>query len=288
MPDTINMRDLAEKYGFAYAMLRSNGELYRLFQNAVKGTWDADRITAAVRNTTWYRTNSESRRNAEALRASDPASYRAQVRATRTRVEMMATEYGARLSTNTLNTLTNNALVGGWDDNQLRQTLGRYIRYTDGRLLGQAGAMEAEWRQYAAQMGVGITDKQVQNWARGATTGTISPQDVLSRIKETAKSKYPGLAQRIDAGETMETISTAYVQSMAEVLERNPETIKFKDSKSIQQALQHRDKETGEPMSLWEFENRLRRTTEWKGTQNAQDTLMEAGRAVLKDFGLVN
>lgn len=288
MPDSLNMRDLAEQYGFAYAMLKSNPELTRLFRNAIgPPSWTPERITAEVRNTKWYRQNSETQRNAEALKASDPATYAAQMQAQKVRVSMMAVEYGARLSHDRLASLTQAAYTGGWDDNQIRRMLARYIRYTDGRLLGQAGAMESDWREYAGQMGVAISSKQIRNWAQMATVGRMTPQDALSAIKEQAKSKYVALAKRIDQGETVEAIAAPYVQSYAEILEANPEAVNIQKSPFIQRALQDRD-EKGNPrvQTIYEFEQKLRKSDAWKKTDNAQDSLMEVGRKVLQDFGL--
>lgn len=287
MPDTLNPRDLAEQYGFAYAMIKSNPELLRLFRRAVSQTWTQERIMTEVRSTKWFRQNSESERNAAALKATDPATYRAQMQAQKVRISMMATEFGARMSRETLARMTQNAFSGGWDDNQIRRALARFVRYTDGRLLGQAGAMESDWREYAGQMGVAVSDKQVRNWAQMATVGRITPQDALSKIKEMAKSKYVALSKRIDQGETVESIAAPYVQSYAEILEQNPEAINIQKSPFIQRALQDRDAE-GNPrvQSVWEFEQKLRKSDAWKKTDNAQDSLMEVGRKVLQDFGL--
>lgn len=289
MPDGINLRDLAEQYGFAYAMIKSNGELYSLFKRAVSQTWDQQRIMTEVRGTKWYKTNSESERNAQALKASDPASYQQQMQAQRVRIRMMATEYGARISNAKINDLATHVLAQGWDDNQIRAVMGRYIRYSDGRLLGQAGAMESEWRQYMDQMGVSASDATIRQWAAMATNGRVTPQDVLSRIKEMAKSKYGGIADRIDAGETVESIAEPYKQAMAEILEVNPTTINIRRDRQIQKALSHRDQDNKpKPLAVWEFEDQLRHDPRWEKTDNARDSYMEAGRQVLRDMGLSN
>jgi hypothetical protein len=287
--DKINLQNLAEQYGFAYSMIRSNNELYNLFKKAVAQTWDQTRIMTEVRATNWYKKNSESERNAAALRASDPATYKQQLQQQRVRVRMMATEWGARISSKTINELANHVLAQGWDDNQLRSVMGRYIRYSDGRLLGQAGAMEAEWRQYADQMGVGVGDSQVRQWAAMAVNGRITPQDVLSRIKEMAKSKYAGFADRIEAGETVAAIAEPYKQAMGEILEINPGDVNIRRDRQIQTALQARNnKGVPEPMTTWEFENRLRKDPRWRMTKNAEENLMEVGHQVLRDFGVAN
>jgi hypothetical protein len=289
VPDKINLQDLAESYGFAYTMIRSNNELYNLFKKAVSQTWDQTRIMTEVRATNWYKKNSESERNAAALKASDPATYQQQLAQQRVRVKMMATEWGARISNQKINELANHVLAQGWDDNQLRSVMGRYIKYSDGRLLGQAGAMESEWRQYADQMGVRVGDQQVRQWAAMAVNGRVTPQDVLSRIKEMAKSKYGGLADRIDAGETVEAIAEPYKQAMAEILEINPGDVNIRRDRQIQRALGWRDRDNKPgTMAVWQFEDMLRKDPRWEKTDNARDSYMEAGRQVLRDMGLAN
>lgn len=287
--DKLNLRDLAQQYGFAYAMIKSNDELYGLFRRAVSQTWDQNRIMTEVRATRWFKRNSESQRNAEALRYSDPATYRQNMAAQRVRVQMMASEYGARISPQKINELAQHVFAQGWDDNQLRKVLGRYIRYSDGRMLGQAGAMESEWRQYADQMGIRVGKAQLQDWASAVISGRNSPQDVLSRIRETAASKYDGFSDRIRAGETVAAIAEPYKQAMAEVLELNPEDLNIRTDRWINRALQARNNDNKpQPMPLWEFEQKLRTDMRWRRTDNAQDSLMEAGHQILRDFGLKN
>jgi hypothetical protein len=200
---------------------------------------------------------------------------------------MMMAEFGARMQPERLDNLARSAYSEAWDDNQLRRVMSQYVRFTDGRLLGQAGAMESEWREYAGQMGVRVNRKQLQNWARAAIGGSISPQDVLSRIKETAQSKYPALSRRIDQGETVESIAQPYVQAYADLLEQNPTAVDFTQSGLIQRALQDKNQK-GDPrvMSVWEFEQKVRGSEAWKSTNNAQDSMMEVAHKVLQDFGL--
>lgn len=287
MPDRLSARDLAEQYGFAYAMIKSNQELYRLFKKAVSQTWDQNRIMTEVRATKWYRTHSESERNASALKASDPETYKQGRAAARVRVQMMASEYGARISEVKLRELTTYAYSGGWDDNQIRQVLGRYVRYVDGRLFGQAGAMESEWRNYAGQMGVTLAQSQVETWAQRVISGDFTPQDALGHIKEMAKNKYTALASRIDQGETIESIAAPYIQSYAKILEYNPEAVNIQNSPLIEEALQARRPDgTVQAKSIYEFERDLRRSDQWKNTDNAQDQFMEVGHKILQDFGL--
>lgn len=287
--DKLNLRELSEQYGFAYSMLRSNDELYSLFKRAVSQTWDQDRIMTEVRGTKWYRRNSESQRNAEALKATDPATYKQGLQQQRVRVRMMAVELGARISSKRIRELADHVYAGGWDDNQLRQTLGRFIRFTDGRMMGQAGAMTQEWNQYADQMGMKYGHGQMKVWASRVAQGKMTPQDVLSRIQEAAASKYVGFADRIKAGETVASVAEPYKQSMAEVLELNPEDLNIRTSKWLKRALMAKNADgRPEPMALWEFEDKLRHDPRWNSTDNAQDTLMETGRQVLRDFGLTS
>lgn len=79
MVDSINREKMAAEYGFALAFLKSDPELFRLFNQAVKNTWDPNRFVAKLRDTDWFKTHSANVRNAIMQQTSDPATYAANV-----------------------------------------------------------------------------------------------------------------------------------------------------------------------------------------------------------------
>lgn len=282
-------KELAESYGFNLGMLRSNPELNRLFEKAVDETWAPDRFVAAVRGTKWYKKTSESARNAQVQKRSDPATYNANVQQTGARVRILARELGSQASSSALGKIAEQAYQNGWDDNQLRRMLSSTIKAAgDGRMEGQAGEWERQWREYAASMGVNNSRDWYTRQARRAIKGTATPEEIQANITRQAQSRYPHLAGRMDAGETLADIAEPYRQMAGEILERPAELFNLNNA-MVQKALNSRDGR-GQPttMTLFEFQDELRKDSRWKYTDNAKSAADGVAKALGQMFGKIS
>lgn len=289
MPDPqLSDQELAARYGFAMAVLNSNPELKGLFQRAVAQTYTPERFQAELRATDWFKKTSDHARNFEVLKASDPATFQGRMDQVRTRMMMMASELGAQVPSSQVGSLAEQFYKFAYDDNQIRQTLSQYVQYTSGRMVGQAGQWEQEWREYAAQMGMRYSDSAYQTWAKNAVGGKMQPADVLSKIQQDAISANPHLADQLRGGQTVQTIAEPYRQTMARLWEVNPESVDVFDP-TIRKALGGRD-ERGNPTlrTLYDFENDLRKDSRWLKTKNAQDAASNTVNRVLRDMGVVS
>lgn len=284
---TIDEQTLAAQYGFAMSVIQSDPGLYNLFHKAVSQTYTQERFTAELRALPWYQDHSESWRNAQVLKATDPQSYAAKVAQVKVRLSMMAAQMGAVITEAQLVQMSETSLVLGWDDNQIERNLSTYIKYTDGRMLGQAGQWELQLREYASDMGVALSDATIANYVKAAAGGTVTIDDQLGKIREIAASAFPHLADRLRAGETVADIASPYREAMASTLELNPEGLTVSDP-TIRKALSSQDKD-GRPVlrTLYDFQTDLRKDGRWRKTQNAQNAAMATTRKVLSDFGLV-
>lgn len=287
MPE-LNHSELAARFGFAMAVLNSDPELKALFDRAVANTYTVERFQAELRSTKWYQNHSESWRNAQIQKSSDPASYKAAVEQVRVRLGMMAAEFGAVVTPNSLAEMAEQAYMYGWDDNQIRSNFTTYVQYTDGRLLGAAAQYEDELRTYARSMGVQLSDDTILDHVRNIVGGKTTFDSVRQVIQQTAASAFPHLADRINAGESLAQIADPYRQTMARMLEINPNELDFFDP-TIRSALGSTGQD-GKPVmkTLYDFENDLRKDTRWLKTKNAQDAAMETTSRILKDFGLIS
>ena len=285
---TLSDAELAAQYGFAMSVLNGNGELKALFQRAVAGTYTPDRFQAELRATGWYQKTAENQRNAQVLQAADPETYASNIEQLRVKVSMMAAEMGAgvQLTQGDFGGMVNHLYHFGYDDNQIREVLSGAVQYTDGRLLGQAGQWETELRDYAQKQGITISDPTILSYVQSAVGGKTTINDAMTAIRTTAASAYPHLAARLAAGETVADIADPYRQSMAKLLEVNPESLTVADP-MIKQAMQSKD-DKGQPVlrTLYDFENDLRKDKRWNKTQGAQDAAMSTVNRVLQDFGL--
>jgi hypothetical protein len=282
---TLDERVLAQQYGFAYSVMESDPELANIFHKAVAETWEVPKIQAAVRNTKWYQSKQESWRNAQLLRAADPASYAASVAQVRTYMQRVAGEMGLDIS-GVQDVYAETAFQYGWDANQIQQNLSRFVKVTDGQLWGQIGQVADELRQRAFDQGITLDEGTIRGYAQRVAGGYAAAEDYTRKIDEMAASAFPHLADRLRAGETLADIASPYRQSMAALLEMNPDAVTTQDP-TIRQALAAKDKD-GKPVlqTLFDFENSVRKDQRWLKTKNAQDAGLSVTKRILNDMGV--
>ena len=101
----------------------------------------------------------------------------------------------------------------------------------------------------------------------------------INLINLQAKTYYPALADKIDKGFTVKQLLTPYLNSRANILEEDADSI---DLKELQDVAKDPKGLTG----LYDYEVSLRKNPKWKFTKNAQDQLGALGRDLTKLFGL--
>jgi len=287
---SLSDQELAANYGWSLAVLNSDPELKRLFQDAVKNTWSQSMFVAKLQATQWYQKHGEAWRQNEVLRRADPATYAQRSASATARIVQTARQYGVTLTAAQAAAMASDYMGFGWNDEQLRQHLVSYASYssTTSSLTGEAGAAALEYKRIANDYGVSLDDGQMSSLVRGTIAGTVDKSWVTKWAMDHAKSAYPALAKRIDAGETIASIADPFKQAYSKVLEVDPNAINL-DDRLIKQALQGKD-DKGQPavQSLWQFEDTLRNDSRWSRTQNARDSAAATAHGVLQSFGLVN
>ena len=279
--------ELAETYGMSVAFFNSIPEMKRLLGQAVKEQWDASLFTAHLKNTKWWKTTASSNRQAQVMAKSDPATYKASLAANRVAVDQMAVQMGAVLSTGARDKLAKNILHYGWEQAQIQSFLGNYIKFNDKHVLGgQAGAAYQQLRTTAYDNGVSVSEQALKDSAAYVVKGVSTMEKETANIRGVAMGAYPAYADQIAAGQNMKDIAQPYVQEMAKQLEL-PDTDVDMFNPKVKAAL-NRANAAGnpEPMSLTDFTNMVRSSSDWRRTTNAQNSVMGIGRQVLQDMGL--
>lgn len=284
MPD-LSASELAENYGFALAFLRSDKSLWNLFNKAQKESWEVGKFVAQLKGTAWYKKNGETARNYLLIKKTDPATLAQRRGALRSQIADAAAGIGAVMTPSTLNRVTENALMFGWNDSQIRDTLNGYVRAKNGVYHGQAGDDVASLKETAWRNGIQMSSSAMQGWSRDIAAGNHNVEFYQRRIRQLAKSLAPGYAPELDAGMDLFDIAEPYMQAKAKILEKNPADVDLFDT-DIRRAMSNRDKD-GKPSSvtLWQFEQDMRKKPEWRKTQNAQDSVMGVAKKVLEDMG---
>lgn len=280
-------KQLAAGAGFSIAFFKSDPELWKLFQKARKrGDIDATNLVADLKNSRWWKKHSEAQRQAEALQASDPAEWKSRKQDMRKQIQDIDGTLGTTLSSDEINKVMNLALYNGWSEAKIRDFM---INLSDvNKVLasgddakGQAGDLQDAFQRIAAEYGQNPSNKVVRDQVMRVLRGDGTEQDFLSWAQTRAKQMYRHLADDIDKGFTVADIARPYVQTAAELLEKNVDELGL-DSTFVQKALKGDGKTT---MDMSEFTENLRRSEEWQYTDNARQTYMGIGNDILNAFG---
>lgn len=281
---SLDEKRFAEQYGFAYAFLKSQPEIYGLFKNAVKGNWTSSKFVTELRNTKWFKTNSETLRTYQVLKSTDPATYNQRKSALIAQLRDSAAEMGSVPSAEVLARIADNALMFNWNDSQLRDTLSSYVKATNGVFGGAAYDTAEQLRQVAMKNGMRYGPEVYEKWAQAVAAGSETVQRITGLIRKQAKTLAPAYADELDAGMDLYDIASPYLQAKAKILEKNPADIDLFDP-DVRGAMSARTPD-GKPatMSLWQFEQNMRAKPEWLKTKNSQDAINGVAHRVINDF----
>lgn len=287
--EKLSPEEMAANYGWAYGFLTGTPELNKLFKEAVKDTWTADKFQAELRDTDWWKKTSESARNAQVMKSTDPATWRATLDAAKLQVRQLAATVGAAVPPAKLSKIAESVVTAGLDEDGIRNILGQYVNFSkEGNLTGEAGMHEYTMKKFAAENGVSISDQAIKNQAQLIVRKLATTEDYENQIRQQAISKYPSYADQLNAGQTMTDIADPYIQMMSDELEV-PDTGITINNPTIRTALNGVNA-SGVPsgLSLGDFQSSLRLDPRWTKTQKAQDQTMTVANKVLSDMGLVS
>lgn len=283
----VDRAQLALQYGFTLQFMDAYPEIGELFNQAVKESWTAEKFSARIKNSNWWKTNSDAARKAATLWTSDPAEWGMLWNRTQSHIMQVMSDMGVSFSWETVNAVAAGVIWQGWDDERTRSQLGSYITFggPSGMAGGKAGQIQQELNSYAYNMGVKNADSWIQAAVRDIASGKGSIENYKNGIRDQAIATFPGLTDQLKAGMTVHDLAQPYLQSMSQVLELAPGDVNVFDP-TIKNALGWKDaqgKAASKP--LWQFQNDLRSDERWKKTQNAQDSTMGVAHSILQQFG---
>ena len=120
---------------------------------------------------------------------------------------------------------------------------------------------------------------QLPSWIKRIENGE-DPEVFKQIIRQTAKIGLPDkVSKLLDQGLDLDAVYAPYRNTMASLLELNPDSISLSDP-LLRSAIQA-DKE----MPIYEFQKALRKDPRWQYTDNARQTVSSGLTQVLKDFG---
>mgnify|MGYP003575299395 CR=1 FL=1 len=284
----LDATELAETYGMSYAFFKSHPELWKQLNKAVEGQWTPEKFQAEIKNTAWWKKNSDSMRQAQVLQKTDPATYKATMEAARVAAQQMAVKAGAILSPKHIEQLAKNMVHLNWNDAQVANFVGQYIRFGAEKTMGGiAGQAANAMRREAYSLGVSVTDQSILNNAQYLVRGLTTMEQITGSMREQAAGLYPAWAEQIQAGASMQDLAQPYRQVLAAELQL-PESDVDVFSPKIKAAI-NRIGADGHPapMDLNEVTQMVRNDPAWDKTQAASEKAVGIGRQVLAQMGLV-
>lgn len=284
--------DLARQYGFVQAFFDADPELKKLFNQAVRNTWTPERFTAELRDSKWFKKNAVSVRNALVQKTADPGTYKSRItQLVSTIRDTWGSTFGSLPPEGEVRRWAETAYVMGWSEAQVMDHMTKGMNFQKAlkskRLGGTAAETKTQLESLGRAYGLNLGNQYIANQVQKIVRGDDTLEGVATRIKDWAKREYSAFAAEIDGGATIQDIATPYINTMADLLELNPETLHPRMN-MIQRALKTTDQD-GRPraMSLSEFEQELRRDHRWQYTNNAREQAMGVTQNLLKSFGLV-
>lgn len=140
---------------------------------------------------------------------------------------------------------------------------------------------EKALRDYAASMGVKLTDDWFRSAALQVSTNQQNQNQFEDVIKTQAKNTYSYWADKIDQGQKVDALAGQYIAYAQQWLE-NP-SVNLDDS-AIRKALQPADG-SNQPVPLWQFEKQIKQDSRWLQTNNARQKFTDTAASLLRSWG---
>jgi hypothetical protein len=268
------------KFGLTAALIEAYPELQRIYE-----LWTSkDYAQAEIEyyKTDYYKNVSDTTSSRVLEKSAKPGIYQQKLEDYKIKQRKRLSQEGIREIDDAF---LEEAFLGGWSDNVL--DIKAVAKVPTGKQLGGDALQTADsLKTYANSFGMKYNPSQYDKWTRDVFTGMMTIDDLKSQVRIDAASSYPVYAEQISKGVSLDSLSSAYKNSIANILEVDADSVTW-DNPYLRKALQSIGPD-GKPYvkPLWQFEKELRNTTEWQYTNNARDTMDTLSLKVLKDWGL--
>lgn len=186
--------------------------------------------------------------------------------------------------------------IQGVSGQEIKAVLQRYISGAAANKVLAAESGDPQAQSALAKGNFGVTYTTLKNaysdngipfnaksLGRAAVESLADPNKLegnINLIKLSAKTYFPALADKIESGYTVKQLLSPYLQTRANILEEDADTIDLKE-------LQDVAKDPKNLMNLYDYEVSLRNNPKWRFTKNAQDSVSNVAKGIAQMFGLV-
>lgn len=267
-------------FGLTEELLTAFPELRNVYNLFLAGNETDAKI--AYQKTGYYKNLTDTARQRQTMKATRLEAYKQERDQFILDQQQRLVRRGIRLDDAAFRIVLEQAYDNGLSEAQIDlKALTAFKGALGGETLGDVQALKS----YAQAFGVGYQQSMFDQWSKDIFAGILTPEDVQARIRQDSASAFPAYAEQINRGVSMDAIASAYKSSMANILERDPDSITFEDTR-LRKALQYTMDGKPAVMPLWEFEKQIRSTPEWMNTKDARDTIESLSFKVLSDWGL--
>lgn len=288
-PKPLTAQEVAAKYGASWAIINQDAALLAWFNDFAKrytesnGQISQDTFILELNQQKWWSDNSGTYISDLQQELDNPKDWNQAVTRDAEDIRNLAASLGANVSDDVLRTIAIAARRSGWGQAQIENEL---AKYTGGSQTGAAGTFAEDFAAWSYRNGIRIAPTQVQRWQQQIAAGDLTDDDVRRQIRQTYMvGAFPAWAEQINAGMDVADIAEPYRQTMADLLEMDPDQLDMRDP-LMQKALQAVDSQ-GKPTvtPLYKFTDMVRRDDRWQYTDNAYAQYANTARNVLSTFG---
>lgn len=247
-----------------------------------------------LRQTSYWRTHSDSHRSWVMSQALDPASARQQVSQRALRVQQLAGQLGVNFNTgqNTTRQIADWSLRYDWNEDQMLNWILRFATYADeGQAqLGGIGATMNTLRTAANQFMLPMGNQQLFRDARNIAGGRATEDTIAQRYRQQAIDRWQGndvMVNLIQQGGNPAAFFEPYRQMLAQELEISPDAVDFmRDNRFTPITSNVRPDGTVGPMSVSEAQRHIRSLNEWGDTARGQAEGASLVNVLTRTFGV--
>lgn len=146
---------------------------------------------------------------------------------------------------------------------------------------GTFGLALTNLRNSYADNGLKITPDSLYRTALDSALDPNKLKSNIELIRIQAKTIFPALSDKIDAGYTVKQLLSPYLQARATILEEDPDLVDISTLSDVA------NDATKGLKSLYDYQISLRNDPKWRFTKNAQDSLSSTALTLAETFGLV-
>lgn len=261
-------------------------EIGPILMRSAREGWAPEQLEAALQQTTWWKTHTSSQREFDLLARTDPKEAEKKVTDVGNQIIALLEQEGVRdqFSDERIATLAVTLARNGASGEDIPRSVLAELEFAPTQPIGRLGARMTDIKTRADDMLIPLSDQTAFEWAKKVETG-MATQDAFDQyVRETAKGAWGHLADRIDSGFTVKQLLEPQIQTVAGLLERDADSIDFRDPR-FSQIISHNDGTTTREMTISEAGKYVRGLDEYYQTQGAETQVAGFVTQLASQFG---